>query len=56
MIYPIPKVGLLEKRLAVSGGREKTQREGLRSEMERDAAEGPIVKTIRVLLVTSLER
>ena len=42
MGYPIPKVGLLEERPAVSGGAEKTQREELRCKLESDAAEGPV--------------
>ena len=37
-------------RPAVSGGREKTQREGLRCKVENDAAEGPVVETMRDLL------
>ena len=32
----------------------KTQREGLRCSVESDAAEGPVVKTMRVLLAHSL--
>ena len=52
--YPIPKVGLLRVQPAVSGGREKMQREELRCKMENDAAEGPVVKTMRVLLAPCL--
>ena len=54
--YPMPKVGLLGKRPAVSGGREKTQREGLKCKVESDAAEGRVVKTMMVLLAPSLRK
>ena len=54
VVYPIPRVGLLEGRLAVSGRREKTQREELQCQVEDDTAEGLVVKTMKVLLVTSL--
>ena len=54
--YPIPKVGLLGERPAVSGGRERTQREGLRCKVESGAAEGPEVKIMKVLLATSLRK
>ena len=52
--YPIPRVGLLGERPAVSGGREKTQREELQCQVMSDTAEGAVVKTMRVLLVPSL--
>ena len=54
--YPIPKAGLLEERPVVSGGREKTQREELQSQMENDAAGGPVLKIMRVLLASKWER
>ena len=54
VIYPSPKVGLLGERPAVSGGREKTQREELQCRAGSDTAKGPVVKTVRVLLVLSL--
>ena len=34
VVFPIPRVGLLEERPAVSGRREKTQREDLQSQVE----------------------
>ena len=49
VIYPIPKVGLLDERPAVSGGREKTQREELQCQVESDTAKGWAVKTMTVL-------
>ena len=54
VVFPIPRVGLLEERPAVSGRREKTQREELQCQVEDDTAEGLVVKTMKVLLVTSL--
>ena len=53
MVYPVPQVGLLEERPAVSGGRERTQREELQCHVESDTAEGAVVKTRRVLLAPS---
>ena len=44
----------LEERPAVSGGREKTQREELQCHVENDTVEGPAVKTMRILLVPTL--
>ena len=46
VVYPIPRVGLLEERPAVSGRREKTQRGELQFQVEDDSAEGLVVKTI----------
>ena len=45
VVFPIPRVGLLEERLAVSGRREETQREELHCQVEDDTAEGLVVKT-----------
>ena len=56
VVFPIPRVGLLEERPAVSGRREKTQREELQCPVEDDTAEGLVVKTVKILLVTSLGR
>ena len=56
VVFPIPRVGLLEERPAVSGRREKTQREELQCQVEDDTAEGLVVKTVKILLVTSLGR
>ena len=52
VIYPSPKVGLLGERPA---GREKTQREELQCRAGSDTAKGPVVKSVRVLSVLSLE-
>ena len=54
VVFPIPRVGLLEERPAVSGRREKTQREELQCQVEDDTAEGLVAKTVKILLVTSL--
>ena len=54
--YPIPKVGLLGDRPAVSGGRQKTQRDGLQCKVESDAVEGPVVKATKVLCTPSLRK
>ena len=54
VIYPSPKVGLLGERPAVSGGREKKQREELQCRAGSDTAEGLVVKTMSVLSVLSL--
>ena len=56
VIFPIPRVGLLEERLAVSGRREKTQREELQCQMEDATAEGLVVKTVTNKIFTSLDR
>ena len=56
MVFPIPRVGLLEERQAVSGRREKTQREELQCQVEDDTAEGLVAKTVKILLVTSFGR
>ena len=56
VVLPIPRVGLLEERPAVSGRREKTQREELQCQVEDDTAEGLVAKTFKILLVTSLGR
>ena len=56
VVFPIPRVGLLEERLAVSGRREKTQREELQCQVEDDTAEGLVAKTVKISLVTSLGR
>ena len=56
VVFPIPRVGLLEERPAVSGRREKTQREELQCQVEDDTAEGLVAKTVKILLVTSLGR
>ena len=56
VVFPIPRVGLLEERPAVSGRREKTQREELQCQVEVDTAEGLVAKTVKILLVTSLGR
>ena len=55
-VCPTPRVGLLEERPAVSGRREKTQRGELQCQEDEDTAEGLVVKTMKVLLVTSLGR
>ena len=47
------RLDLLEERPAVSGGREKAQREEMRCQVESDTAEGPVAKTMRVLLAPS---
>ena len=56
MVFPIPRVGLLEERPAVSGRREKTQREELQCQVKDDTAEGLVAKTVKILLFTSLGR
>ena len=53
-VCPIPKFRTLQERPAVSGGRERTQREELQCQVENDTAEGSVVKTMRILLVPSL--
>ena len=45
-----------ELRPAVSGRREKTQREELQCQVKDDTAEGLIAKTVKISLVTSLGR
>ena len=40
VVHPIAKVGLLEERPVVSGGREKTQREALQCQVENDKGKG----------------
>ena len=54
MFYPIPRVGLLEERLAVSGRRERTQREEQQCQVEDDTAGGMVVKTVTKKIFTSL--
>ena len=46
VVFPIPRVGLLEERPAASGRQEKTQREELQCQVEDDTAEGLVVKTV----------
>ena len=46
VVFPIPRIGLLEERLVVSGVREDTQREELQCQVEDDTAEGLVVKTV----------
>ena len=53
---PVPKVGLLGERPAVSEGRETAQREGLRCKVESDAGERSVVKILQVLLAPSLRK
>ena len=40
VVYPIPRVGLLEEGPVVSGVREETQQEELQCQVEDDTAEG----------------
>ena len=54
VVGPIPRVGLLEERPAVSGRRERTQREELQCQVEDDTAEGMVVKTVTDRIFTSL--
>ena len=54
VVFPNPRVGLLEERPAVSGVREETQREELQCQVEDDTAEGLVAKTEKVLLATGL--
>ena len=54
--YPIPKVGLLGERPTISGGREKTQRDGFPCKVESDAGEGAVVKATKVLLAPSMRK
>ena len=49
-VYPIPRVGLSEERPAVSGRREKTQREEFQCQVE----DGLVVKTVTNKIFTSL--
>ena len=56
VVFWIPRVGLLEERLAVSGRRERTQGEELHCQVEDDTAEGLVAKTtVKIWLVTSLD-
>ena len=54
MGVPIPKVGLLGERPAVSGeeGRKRNEKN---CKVESNTAEGPVMKTRRVLLAPNLE-
>ena len=54
VVYPIPRIGLLEVRSVVSGVREETQREELQRQVEDDTAEGLVVKTVTDRIFTSL--
>ena len=56
VFLPIPTVGLLEERPAISGRREKTQREELQCQVEDDTAEGLVEKTVTNKIFSSLDR
>ena len=56
VVFSIARVGLFEERPAVSGRREKTQREELQCQVDVNTPEGLVVKTVKILLVTSLGR
>ena len=52
----IPKVALLGERPTVSGGQEKTRREGLRCTAESNAVEEPVVQGTNFLSAHSLRK
>ena len=54
LVFLIPRVGLLEEGLAVSGSRVKTEREELQCQVEDDTAKGLVVRIMKVLFFTSL--